>query len=91
MYCGCQPGAKNLTIDHVVPRCKGGKTDWYNVVAACQKCNSRKGDKEPYDARMVLKRDPYKPDMSSYIRLTINLPKTPEGWANYLSYSTLLE
>jgi len=91
LYCGCQPGVKNLTIDHVVPRCKGGKTDWTNVVAACSKCNSRKGDKIPYDARMVLKREPFKPDMSSYIKLTINLPKTPEGWANYLNYNTLLE
>lgn len=57
-YCGSED---NLTLDHVVPKSKGGKDTWENLVAACQKCNSRKGDRTPDEADMKLRRIPRQP------------------------------
>lgn len=57
-YCGRRFSQKNLTIDHVVPRSRGGKTDWSNVVTACMSCNIKKGDRTPDEAEMKLIREP---------------------------------
>ncbi|MFW6358834.1 MAG: HNH endonuclease [Chroococcales cyanobacterium] len=57
-YCDSK---KNLTIDHVIPRSKGGKHTWDNVVIACQRCNGRKGDRTPEQAKMPLKTKPQPP------------------------------
>ncbi|MFI6075395.1 HNH endonuclease [Actinoplanes sp. NPDC051343] len=56
-YCG---GAAS-TIDHVVPRSRGGGNEWRNTVAACGRCNNRKGDRTPSEARMPLLVTPYAP------------------------------
>jgi 5-methylcytosine-specific restriction endonuclease McrA len=56
-YCG----AKASTLDHVLPRSRGGEWSWQNVVAACFACNSRKGDRTPAEARMPLRVTPYVP------------------------------
>lgn len=60
-YCGCRPGTKELSIDHVVPRSKGGKTTWENVVVACTACNAFKADRTPEQAKMKLLKQPKKP------------------------------
>ena len=57
-YCG---STKHLTLDHVIPRSKGGQHTWDNVVTACSKCNSIKGDRLPHEAGMVLKHKPKAP------------------------------
>lgn len=57
-YCGSM---RNLTIDHVIPRSKGGQHTWDNVVAACERCNSSKGDRLLHEANMVLKAKPKAP------------------------------
>jgi 5-methylcytosine-specific restriction endonuclease McrA len=57
-YCG---STRQLTIDHVIPRSKGGKHTWDNVVAACDRCNSHKGDRLPQQAGMVLRSQPKTP------------------------------
>lgn len=57
-YCGQKFSYKNLTIDHVVPRSRGGKTEWSNVVTACNSCNIKKGDRTPEEARMLLLKEP---------------------------------
>lgn len=57
-YCG-RPTA--TTMDHVVPRSRGGATSWLNAVAACEQCNGAKGDRTPAEARMPLRWDPYIP------------------------------
>ena len=51
-YCG---HTKQLTLDHVIPRSKGGKHSWDNVVTACERCNGRKGDRTPIQAGMPLR------------------------------------
>ncbi len=57
-YCGSK---HKLTLDHVLPRSKGGKHTWDNVVTACESCNSRKGDRTPEQAGMILKTVPKAP------------------------------
>lgn len=57
-YCGSN---KRLTLDHVIPRSKGGKHTWDNVVTACETCNSRKGDRTPQQAGMTLRTQPKAP------------------------------
>jgi len=59
VYCGSK---KELTIDHVIPRSKGRKNTWDNLVTCCQKCNLKKGNKTPDEARMPLRRKPYQPN-----------------------------
>ncbi len=57
-YCGSR---KNLTLDHVIPKSKGGTHTWDNVVTACSSCNSRKGDRTPQQAGMPLSSQPKPP------------------------------
>ena len=57
-YCG---NTKNLTIDHVIPRAKGGLNTWENVVIACEPCNNRKGNRTPHEANMTLRTKPKAP------------------------------
>ena len=49
------------TIDHVLPRCRGGGDTWFNLVAACQSCNGVKGDRTPQEAAMTMIREPFEP------------------------------
>jgi 5-methylcytosine-specific restriction endonuclease McrA len=60
-YCLRQPGGDELTIDHVVPRSQGGQSTWDNCVLACMKCNKRKADRTPEQARMKLRKAPIRP------------------------------
>lgn len=60
-YCGAQPGSSELTIDHVVPRSRGGKSTWENCVLACVDCNRRKADRSPEQCGLALKRRPVQP------------------------------
>ena len=57
-YC---TSTKNLTIDHVIPRAKGGLNTWENVVIACEPCNNRKGNRTPHEANMTLRTKPKAP------------------------------
>lgn len=60
-YCGRRLGASHLSIDHIVPKSRGGKSSWTNVVAACMPCNTRKGGRLPAEASMRLLRPPTVP------------------------------
>lgn len=57
-YCSVKLNSENSTIDHVLPRSRGGKHTWDNVVACCLKCNRQKGDRTPPEAKMPLDRVP---------------------------------
>lgn len=89
-YCGAKPGTNNLTYDHVVPRSRGGKTSWDNIVTACLPCNRKKSDNTPEEARMKLRSQPRKPAASPH-KLTFNIPKTPDAWRSYLYWAQELE
>jgi len=60
-YCGARPPREEMTIDHIVPRSRGGKTVWENVVLACSACNARKGHRLLSESSMSLIRKPRKP------------------------------
>lgn len=60
-YCGAQPGRAHLTLDHVLPRSRGGVTSWENCIAACSACNHRKGGRTPEEAGMALRAAPRAP------------------------------
>ena len=61
-YCGAQPGWEQVTIDHVLPRSRGGASSWTKCVAACVGCNARKADRTPEQAGMRLRKRPARPD-----------------------------
>ncbi len=70
-YCGRHFGLSELTLDHVVPRARGGQTTWENVVCSCVSCNVRKGGRTPWEACMRLIRAPERPHRSP--ALTVRL------------------
>lgn len=69
VYCGRQH--KALTIDHVIPVSRGGKTDFDNCVACCVACNNQKGARTPGEAGLHLRRRPYQPTISEFIALRL--------------------
>jgi 5-methylcytosine-specific restriction endonuclease McrA len=79
-YCGHERGG--LTVDHVVPRSKGGGSGWDNIVACCAPCNRRKGDRLPLQANMTLRRAPRAP--SSTVFIHVAAPTIPTEWERYL-------
>lgn len=60
VYCGSN---KNLTLDHVFPKSRGGKNEWTNLVTSCFKCNLKKADRTPEEAKMVMRQKPYAPTL----------------------------
>jgi 5-methylcytosine-specific restriction endonuclease McrA len=79
-YCGT---TKNLTLDHLLPRSRGGETTWLNLVTACSRCNSHKGDRTPEEAGLKLLRKPAKPSLLSFLQLHLNTHN--EDWDIYLN------
>lgn len=63
-YCGKSFKTSKLTIDHVIPRAKGGKSDWTNCVTSCFECNNKKGNRTPTEARMCLVKMPVIPNVN---------------------------
>ena len=82
-YCGSN---KNLTLDHLLPRCRGGKSTWTNLLTACNRCNTRKGDRTPEEAGFVLKQLPKKPTLIAFLRLQAT--NCHQSWSNYLKVET---
>jgi 5-methylcytosine-specific restriction endonuclease McrA len=78
-YCGV--AAEN--VDHVVPRSRGGHHTWENVVAACRRCNTRKGDRTPEEAGLSLLRPPRAPRRYGWVFVTVGGAPHP-SWAPYL-------
>jgi 5-methylcytosine-specific restriction endonuclease McrA len=60
VYCGSN---KDLTLDHVTPKSRGGGNEWTNLVTSCFKCNLKKGNKTPDEARMVMRQKPFMPTL----------------------------
>ena len=79
-YCGCRG---NLTVDHVIPKSKGGSSNWENIVASCAPCNRRKGDALAPQVGMRLLRQPRTPSPHVFIRVAS--PTIPTAWLQYLA------
>jgi len=72
----------DLTIDHIIPRSRGGKDTWENLVTACNSCNHRKGNRTPKEANMKLRRKPYKPNHIIFLREYVE--SVDDSWKPYL-------
>jgi 5-methylcytosine-specific restriction endonuclease McrA len=83
-YCGTPFDQKQLTYDHVVPRSKGGQTEWTNVVTCCMACNLKKGGRTPEEAGMSLLRKPKVPIWIPLLAMSLGIEKTPDPWKDYL-------
>ena len=79
-YCGSARGS--LTIDHVIPRSKGGTSHWDNIVTCCAPCNRRKGDRLPKQVGMHPRRAPRAPKPSIFVHVAV--PRVPDAWQPYL-------
>jgi len=82
-YCGTKPGSEELTIDHILPRSRGGLSSWTNCVVACIKCNSSKADRTPAEAKLIMRTKPVKPNWTP--RLVIARVPYRASWEKFVS------
>ncbi len=82
-YCGSTPGSHELSIDHVVPRARKGRTTWTNCVLACIPCNKRKGSRTLRQAGMRLRIKPAMPRWSPYVQIPLFRKK--QSWEKFVS------
>jgi 5-methylcytosine-specific restriction endonuclease McrA len=80
-YCGSE--RSGLTVDHVIPRSRGGESVWENIVASCAPCNRRKGNRLPREIHMHPRTAPRPPGPNVFIRVAA--PKPPPIWERYLA------
>ena len=83
-YCGKKFPTSELSLDHIMPTCRGGDTSWENLVCACVKCNVRKGGRTPKEAGMKLIQKPVRPKRSPMLTVKLGNPK-------YASWKTFLD
>jgi 5-methylcytosine-specific restriction endonuclease McrA len=84
-YCGLRFHPRDLNYDHVIPRSRGGKTDWDNIVTSCKRCNVHKDNRTPAQAGMRMHFQPFRPrvlPMTSPV--VIDIETAPAEWRLYL-------
>ena len=81
-YCGSR---SHLTIDHIIPRSRGGTSSWDNIVTSCAPCNMRKGDRLPREANMILRASPRPPDPLAFIYMAVT--EVHRSWKQYLDFA----
>ena len=85
-YCGRKFSTSELSLDHVMPRSRGGQATWENIVCACVKCNVRKGGRTPLEANMRLIKEPVRPKTSPVLSLKLTHRKY-ESWKTFLDHA----
>lgn len=91
-YCSNKFVLRRLTYDHVVPRSRGGRTTWENIVMACYPCNEAKRNRTPEQAGMQLRKQPVKPSWLPVIAFHVDATHSiPDAWANWLYWHGALE
>ena len=83
-YCGKRFATNELSLDHVIPSCRGGETTWENIVCACVRCNVRKGGRTPREANMKLITKPVRPSHSPVLTIKLGNPKY-ESWKTFIN------
>ncbi len=83
-YCHTRFPERDLTLDHVVPRSRGGRTAWNNVVACCVPCNRGKGSKTPSEAGLDLLNSPRKPRWRPATAAHLGIDGIPDVWRDWL-------
>ena len=82
-YCGRRQPTSELSLDHVIPRSRGGQATWANIVCCCTDCNVKKGGRTPAEAHMSLIRAPYRPRRSPLIRVRVPSDKY-KSWRHFV-------
>jgi 5-methylcytosine-specific restriction endonuclease McrA len=82
-YCGRIFDRRDLNLDHVIPRDRGGPTTWENIVCSCIPCNTRKANKTPAEAGMRLVRKPKRPKWRPFVQVSFGAPMH-ESWKHFL-------
>lgn len=85
-YCAGKFPASELTFDHVIPRSRGGQTNWVNIVTCCVDCNRIKADRTPAEAGMTLLTRPARPTSLPEVEKGLGGKNAPESWAFYLGH-----
>jgi len=88
-YCGEKHKTDELNLDHVVPKSKGGKTCWSNIVTSCIDCNTKKRDLALSEAQMKLIKKPIRPDWVPIFSIRFK-GTVPDKWASYIYWNTEL-
>jgi 5-methylcytosine-specific restriction endonuclease McrA len=86
-YCGKPLKSHEITLDHIVPKSRGGESNWENLAACCPLCNVRKGSKLPEEAGLTLIKDPRKGSAYHFIHLLRHYGSVDENWKKYLFYT----
>jgi 5-methylcytosine-specific restriction endonuclease McrA len=86
-YCGKPLRSQEVTLDHILPRSRGGESNWENLAACCPLCNVKKGSKLPEEAGLKLLRDPRNGSSFHFIHLLRHYGNVDEKWRKYLFYS----
>lgn len=81
-YCGKKDFYRKMTLDHVIPKSRGGPKTWLNLVTCCVPCNQRKGDKTPPEASMELLKTPRIPSFD--VTRAFKITNVPENWNKFL-------
>ena len=83
-YCGERKPTRELTFDHVVPRAQGGRSVWENIVMACVDCNTKKADRTPAQAGMILLKHPLRPPWLPVFNMALHqVVAIPPEWRDY--------
>ena len=86
-YCGTKCTISELTYDHVVPRAKGGRTTWENIVTCCYPCNYKKGSRTPAEAKMTLRSTPSRPEWVPAVTIRVSTRSMPDAWRDYVYWT----
>ena len=86
-YCGTKCSISELTYDHVVPRSRGGKTSWDNIVSCCYACNAKKANRTPAEAKMVLRSMPARPAWVPSVEIRVSTKSIPDAWRDYVYWT----
>ncbi|MEE2886898.1 MAG: HNH endonuclease [Planctomycetota bacterium] len=82
-YCGGRPGSRELSIDHMMPLSRGGRSDWTNCVLACTSCNHRKANRTPREAHMKIQKTPVAPNWTPLLEVPI--ARVKQSWEKFVS------
>jgi 5-methylcytosine-specific restriction endonuclease McrA len=85
-YCGKHFERKDLNLDHVIPRDRGGATTWENIVCSCIPCNTRKSNRLPHEAGMKLLKKPARPKWRPFLHITFDA-KVHESWRHFIDFA----
>lgn len=92
-YCSSRFRTQELTFDHVIPKSRGGRTSWSNIVTACRSCNTRKGHRMPHECAMYPRHEPMQPSVFDLQEKGRKFPPNflHESWGDFLYWDSELD